>query len=149
MNLKRLRFDLCATGRAGGMVASIGKWLPCGPPGRTKVSSRAFPGNEKTRRSGRVRWQSRKDSNLNKQSQNLLCYRYTTRLLDLGSREKRAASLGLEPRNTESKSGVLPLHYEAICLAGGAGKLTTRYGVGNREMVGKSRKFVRALHLSK
>jgi hypothetical protein len=28
-------------------------------------------------------WQSRKDSNLNKQSQNLLCYRYTTRLFQI------------------------------------------------------------------
>ena len=29
---------------------------------------------------------------------------------------QKVASLGLEPRITESKSVVLPLHYEAFCL---------------------------------
>lgn len=34
---------------------------------------------------------------------------------------EKVASLGLEPRITESKSGVLPLHYEAFAEPSGCG----------------------------
>ena len=49
----------------------------------------------------------------------------------------RVALLGLEPRMTESKSGVLPLHYKAVSFRGsapGAGNYPSTYTFGNPEI---------------
>lgn len=60
-------------------------------------------------------WQSCLDSNQDEQSQNLLCYRYTTGLeAPADDALQRAAPPGLEPGKTESKSVVLPLHQGAL-----------------------------------
>ena len=60
-------------------------------------------------------WQSCLDSNQDEQSQNLLCYRYTTGLeAPADEALRRAAPPGLEPGKTESKSVVLPLHQGAL-----------------------------------